>query len=113
MLGLSWVDLRATWVNIGAILSLANLGMVGHSWAHLGLVGPIWVWLGTFVHGLLGLQIWAWFGKFGHDCAHLGIVGPGWPWLVIVGPSWAHLGLVRAWLGIAGFGFACLGNGWA
>ena len=59
MLGLAWVDLRATSVILGAILSWAHLGMVGHSWAHLGLVGPIWVWLGMVVHR------WAHSGPFG------------------------------------------------
>ena len=58
MLGLSWVDLRASWVNIGAILSLAHLGMVGHSWAHLGLVGHSWAHSGPFGPG------WAQFCPF-------------------------------------------------
>ena len=60
MLGLSWVDLRATWVNLGAILSWAHLGLVGHSWAYLGLVG----------------LIWAWFGMVGHSWAHSRPFGP-------------------------------------
>ena len=57
-------DLRATWVNIEAILSLAHLGMVGQSWAQvwLGIVGPIRAHL-----GLVGLSF-----------AHLSLVGNGW-----------------------------------
>ena len=69
MLGLSWVDLRATWVNIGAILSLAHLGMVGHSWAWFCIVGPIGA-----IWALLGIVC-----PFGHgwpSCANLGMVGP-------------------------------------
>ncbi len=62
MLGLALVDLKATWVNLGAILSLAHLGVVGHTLAHLGLVGPIWVW----------------FGMVGHSLAHSGPFGLGW-----------------------------------
>ena len=61
MLGLSWVDLRTIWVNLGGYLALGPFGMVWHSWAHFELVGPIWAWLAMLGHG------WAHGPKFGRN----------------------------------------------